>query len=397
MEAAKCLSFTLQSELSKIMDLEMNVFLLRSNPVSPDPRVEKEASALLKMGHKVTILCWDRSATLGKKAALDMADGKALIYRWHRRAEFGGGVRNIFKLLGFQFFLMVKLFSMRKGVDVIHAADFDTVLPGLLMKFIFKKKLVYDIYDFYVDAFPVPKYLKRLVKWLDYVAITTADVVILTNEARRRQIEGARPQKTYIIHNTPVDPGARPQLSAGKTDFYQLRVVYVGVLQPGRLLEEVVDIFIKNPHWELIVAGFGILESQMLNAASCCDNIKYMGRVSYADGLALSATADVLFATYDPDVPNHRFSSPNKLYEAMMLGKPIIVCKGTGVDELVDQEEIGVSIGYDASEFETTLYRLSQEKTFVIRAEKKARQLYEDHYSWQIMEERLISLYRGLR
>ena len=36
------------------------VVLIRSNPVSPDPPVEKTANTLIKSGYKVTVIGWDR-------------------------------------------------------------------------------------------------------------------------------------------------------------------------------------------------------------------------------------------------------------------------------------------------------------------------------------------------
>lgn len=35
--------------------------MILTNGFDPDPRVYKEAKSLIKLGHKVTILCWDRS------------------------------------------------------------------------------------------------------------------------------------------------------------------------------------------------------------------------------------------------------------------------------------------------------------------------------------------------
>ena len=39
------------------------IVLLRSNPVEPDPPVEKVAATLRAEGYEVTILAWDRSAS----------------------------------------------------------------------------------------------------------------------------------------------------------------------------------------------------------------------------------------------------------------------------------------------------------------------------------------------
>lgn len=40
----------------------MKVLFLRSNPVDPDSRVEKEVNSLIKRGYKVEVFGWDRSA-----------------------------------------------------------------------------------------------------------------------------------------------------------------------------------------------------------------------------------------------------------------------------------------------------------------------------------------------
>ena len=51
------------------------VIVLRSNPVNPDPPVEKAALALLNAGYHVQILGWDRDADYGiKKSLLQISD-----------------------------------------------------------------------------------------------------------------------------------------------------------------------------------------------------------------------------------------------------------------------------------------------------------------------------------
>ncbi|WP_406547903.1 hypothetical protein ACI7YV_17510 [Clostridium ljungdahlii] len=41
----------------------MNIAMILTNGFDPDPRVYKEAKSLTKLGHKITILCWDREGT----------------------------------------------------------------------------------------------------------------------------------------------------------------------------------------------------------------------------------------------------------------------------------------------------------------------------------------------
>ena len=55
---------------------------------------------------------------------------------------------------------------------------------------------------------------------------------------------------------------------------------------------------------------------------------------------------------YDPNVPNHRYSAPNKFYEALALGKPIVVAKGTGIDVEVERLGVGIAETFSAQGLE---------------------------------------------
>jgi len=126
-------------------------------------------------------------------------------------------------------------------------------------------------------------------------------------------------------------------------------------------------------------------------------NVFWFGRVSYERALQLSYDADVLIATYDPAIPNHRFSSPNKLFEAMMLGKPIIVAQGTNMDSIVEQLDCGVVVEYgDVRALEETLERMQFNPQFSKQLGLNARHAYEQIFNWTRMEERLIKLYQNI-
>jgi glycosyltransferase involved in cell wall biosynthesis len=376
----------------------MRVLYLRSNPVDPDPRVEKEVNSLIKFGHQVTILAWDRSCMLPRSDLLVLDSGQCKILRFHAPARYGAGLRSLFSIFRFQIFLLFSLFRMKDDYDVVHAADFDTVLPGAIAKLLFKKKLVYDIFDFYVDAFNVPRAVEPFVRFLDLKTISFADCVILTSEWRRDQISGATPKKVYFIHNTPDSlRQLRSQLNfTANAKFSTLRFAYVGVLQPDRLILEILEIFERHSNWILDIAGFGILESEVQRICHGAKNIRFHGKVSYERAIEISDAADILFATYNPRVKNHRFSSPNKLYEAMMLGKPIIVCESTGIDKLVVDHEIGFSIPYDANEFEVCASNIINEQIDIGKMGSKSRMLYEQDFSWHRMEARLVELYNKI-
>lgn len=372
----------------------MNIVYTRSNSVNPDPRVEKEVSTLLELGCSVKILAWERSGIVSNQDYITINSENIPVVKAYIRASFGGGLKNLKALFLFQLFLIKNLISIRKEIDVIHAADFDTVIPAVLMKLLFRKKVVYDIYDFYVDAFSVPSFAKKIIKYLDIKCINYVDAVILTNETRLEQIKGSSPKKICYIHNTPMESVIK---SRYKNNNYLITLTYVGILQDHRLLLEIIELFKNKPDWQLIIAGFGKYEQYIRDESSNYKNIIFKGKVNYLEGLELSNQADILFATYDPKISNHKYSSANKLYEAMMLSKPIIVCKNTGMDILVKNQEIGLVIEYDIIEFENVINFVLKNRNLISSMSVKSRKVYDKSYSWLIMKEKLKNLYNELQ
>lgn len=370
----------------------IGVVILRSNPISPDPRVEKEARALHRAGYKVRLVGWDRLAAFPQLEERDYG----IVERIHLRAAFGSGVRNLPHLVRWQARLLLWLWRNRSLYEVVHACDFDTVLPALVAKGFWRKRVVYDVFDFYADMVRgIPTPIRALIRTLDLFVMGKVDSVILPDEGRREQIKGARPRRLELIYNTP-ESLVLPEAKERKGD--ELRIVYVGVLQFDRGITEMLTVLKHHPEWQFDLAGFGADEDSILAVARKLPNVHIHGRISYEKALQLSSFADVLFATYDPRIPNNRYSSANKLFEAMMLGKPIIVARGTGMDRLVEKHGLGFVIDYGAIEqIEAALLEVSKwlpEKREEFS--RHARSIYATHFPWQQMEQRLIRLYRTI-
>ena len=170
----------------------------------------------------------------------------------------------------------------------------------------------------------------------------------------------------------------------------------MGILQTDRLLLELLNEFKKHKDLEFHVGGFGIYEKEFSEASAKYSNIFYYGSLKYNQVLELESDCDILFATYNPIIENHRYSAPNKIYEAMALGKPIIVCNDTGIDELVKKNNTGFVIDYNAKDFFDILYKFKDNKKILNDISKNAKRLYSEKYNWNIMEKRLINEYRKL-
>lgn len=368
------------------------VVFCRSNPVAPDPRVEKEARALNEHGFQVAIVAWDRESHWPVQ---EERSGIAL-YRLPIRAPFGHGLANLPGLMRWQFGLLGWLLRYHSSFDIIHACDFDTVLPAMLCKALCRKLVVYDIFDFYADHLrATPALLKTLIRKLDLWIAQRADAVILVDEVRQAQLQGIRPKRLVVLYNSPEDAvpacDEMPQPSAA------FRIAYVGLLQVERGLLELLAVLRRHPDWHLDLAGFGGDAQRILQEAQALPNVSWHGRIPYEQALCLNKNADVLIATYDPRIPNHRYTSPNKLFEAMLLGRPIVVAESTHVDEIVLQEECGLVIPYgDVEALDQALTRLAQDVALRASLGTNGRRAYLEKYGWSLMRSRLLNLYASL-
>lgn len=367
------------------------VVIFRSNPIAPDPRVEKIAFGLSKV-HAVHVVGWDRT---GKYPA-QKTYAHFSLELYSKVSKYGSGIKNLFDLISWQFFLLRWVMRHGGAYHVIHACDFDTVLPALFGKFIFQNKVVYDIFDFYADHIRnTPGWIKRIIRWLDYRAVRRADAVILVTEAQLSQLEGSIPARLIIVYNTPVDTPGEEMVQ--RDPAYDLRVAYIGILQQERGLMEMLEVMSNHPNWHFDLAGFGGDEPVIVSEAQELPNVTWHGRIPYDQTIRLSRSADVLFSICDPQVPNYRHASANKLFEAMMLAKPIIVARGMNQALIVEKYQCGLVVNYgDVNELEQALERLANDEDLRSRLGINGRRMYESTYSWEKMEERLLNLYASL-
>lgn len=375
------------------------VILLRSNPVDPDPPVEKAALALLKAGYRVRIIGWDRDADyVEKKDFIQITDYKVEVIRFGIKAQFSGGIKkNLLPLCVFLNRLRTWLIRNQATYDIIHAFDFDTGFVASRYAKKFHKKFVYHILDYYVASHGLRKTaLEKPILKLENSVIDCADAAIICTEKRKEQIAGSTPKRLEIIHNTPS--AAQFKKCESKTkQTGRVKIVYVGILESSRLLKDIAAAVSENSSIEFHVGGFGMLEQFFEDQSNAFDNIFYYGRLTYDRTLSLENECDIMLAIYDPAIDNHRYAAPNKFYESLMLGKPLIMACGTGMSEIVEANAIGELIEFSKEGFIDGVNRLIARKDEWPLMGSRMKEIYRNQYCWDEMEKRLIQLYTDLQ
>lgn len=380
----------------------MRICIARKAEINFTSDIIRVLDALIDAGHEVVLLTSKRNNKKFKSFKSNPfyfkqmeIDNIEIPYT----AKIGGGMNNLLALIIFQikvFFWF--LFNARK-YDVIHAFDLDMGLPALLACKITKKEYVYHISDFYIDSREgIPLFLKKYVKKLEYQVINNSFSTIICTEERKEQIRGSKPKKLFVIHNSPIrtnDQNIHLPDNAFRHNEEYLLLTYVGTLSEKRFIRQSVEVVKNLDGFRYNIAGLGPLEDELKKNIKNIKNIRYLGKVPYDQALSLYSICDIMFAVYDPSVPNHKYSAPNKVYEAMMFGKPIIVARGTGIDKLVEKEGIGIVIDYNKEDFKRALNYFIREPDKIREMGERAQKVYHK-YSWDTMKKKFKNIYDDL-
>jgi len=367
------------------------VVLIRSNPVMPDPPVEKMADTLLEMGYAVTIVAWDRNSdTDTRTVRAEHCD----VVRFGAAASYGAGAKSLGALVRFQWKLWNWLRKNRGNYDIVHAFDLDTGFVACVASTLWRKGFIYHILDFYADSHCGRGWIRKLVAWVERAVLDRADSVIICTEKRREQLGTCKQTQIEVIHNTPPECGVNMETMALQGEGQRSRIAYVGTLQGGRGIEQMLDAVKADPRFELHIGGFGPLAELVAQTASEERfGVFWYGRLPYDKTLSLERQCDIMLALYDPAIPNHRYAAPNKLYEAMMLGKPVLTCAGIGWDEEIEGQETGVLIDFSAEGIKDGLDELYRRRDQWKTMGENGRARYTERYSWQTMKQRIRGIY----
>jgi len=356
------------------------------------PRTWKMAKTLAKAGCDVHILEWDRDLQL---QPLEWVD-EVLAHRFRVKAHYGWKL--IYKLPLWYFYITI--FCLVKRFDIIQPQNLDNLIPIWLLRRIKNFRIVYDIADFYADAY-VPtnaNLLRKLTRYLEALLVMRVNATIIADEARIKQI-GFKPKNLYVIYNSPPDVYGilLSRLCTAVNKNSHFTIFYGGAIDDGRGLYHLVEVCQRISDVTLMIAGFGRLEKHFLNFIKAKKNVIFLGRISYQEVLNRTMKCDCVVVLYDPRIPNMVYASPNKLFEAMMCGKPVVVSAGTAMASTVWREKCGLVVNYgDVNELKRAIELLKNNPNLALSLGKNGRKAYLEKYNWQTMEKRLLQVYDSI-
>ncbi|MDR0196183.1 MAG: hypothetical protein LBI73_13765 [Myroides sp.] len=349
------------------------IFYLRSSVVSEDIRLKKYVDACKKENIEYCVIGWDR-------------EGKSILseneIHFKMLAPYGRLWKNAFAKLVWQFFLFFKLFYHRRKISTIHACDFDTMLPALLLCFFSNKKVIYDVYDAFSVKNP-STFFQRFIRYIDVFFIKKCDVLILADAKRSEQmgIDIKEQEKLFVVENVPNEEITQNSYNHSETIDYseKIRLSYVGVLELNRGIENLLQFVLENELVSLDIAGVGSLNLAVSAAAEKTNRIRYHGFIPYKEGLKIMKDSHFIIGMYHPVTENQKYAAPNKFYESLFLGRPLVTSYNTLVGEKVEKFDTGFLVHDDYVTFKVELSNIIKSSNIEVKC-LNAIKLWQNTY-----------------
>ena len=375
---------------------QLRVCMLLHKSVAHDTRVRREAGALAAAGHEVTVVHLPPPAE-AEPAGLPFALAPATLRRGRGRlphaARLGAEATRL------------ALRAAATRPDAIHAHDAAMLLPGLLAARRSGAKLVYDSHELATGVPYRRGAWPAVVARSEGIGAPRADATITVSEgiATRLSQRYRLRRPPTVIRNLPdlPPPGAaaapdlRRELGVGEAPF----VLHQGAVAAGRGCETLLAGLALVPAAHLLFLGAEGPYAERLRALAggrgVADRTHWLAPVPPPALLSHTAQADVGVSLLEDSCENHRLALPNKLFEYLAAGLPVVVADLPEAAKLV--RERGVGSCADPADPESVAAALRatlagrDDPALRTRLERAAGEL-----SWERERERLVTLYEEL-
>ncbi len=369
----------------------MRVIVSVINDLTTDQRVHKVCTTLHSMGYKVTLI-----GRLQRKS-LKLDPRRYYTHRMSLWFETGPLFYATFQFRLFCFLLFHK-------TDLLVANDLDTLLPNYLISLLKRIPLVYDTHELFCEvpelqANPGKKKIwKRVERWIfpklkrvftvnDSIAKIYAEeykvpIKVVRNMPRAAFSAFELPPATRVEYDLPLDKkivllqGAGINIDRGAEE----------AVLAMKYLEDVL----------LLIIGDGDvipLLKEMSGKPGLTGKIRFIPKLPFAELKRCTQLAD-LGLTLDKDTNiNYRYSLPNKLFDYILAGVPVIASNLVEVRNIVDQYQIGCIIPDHDPKTLARVISTSLENTGQLKIWKENTKLAAGNCCWENEEKVLIGVY----
>ncbi len=301
------------------------------------------------------------------------------------------------------------------GADLYHGMAFMGIPVALRLAAISAAPVVYDARDLYADARSLarlPSPLRAVIRAREKSWAHRASRVITVNDGLADVLaERLKIERPAVVMNCPPrwTPGPdRPRRFHEALGLpARARVVlYHGGLEPGRGIEQLLAAAPSFPDdVRVVLLGYGSLREalalQVRRDTRLDDRVHLLDAVSPGELPGWVASADVAVVAIQPTTLNHRLSTPNKLFEALAVGVPVVASDFPAMRRIVIEDPDGplgaVCDPTDAGHVgDAIVGLLALDETAMLGLRARCLTAAHARYAWEAQLDVLLGVYGSL-
>ncbi len=362
-----------------------------TNCICFDQRVQKMARVVSDMGTEVTIV--------GRKKA-ECCKKNIVPFNTKRfKMVFNKG-------FFFYMFINIRLFFylLFHRFDLLVSNDLDTLLPNFLVSKIKRIPVVYDSHEYFTDLPEIrdKKFVKfvwdaiekRIFPHLRYV-ITVSDSIANLYKTKY----GIRPVvvKNCSLLSSGIKPLSRDEIGIDENSFV---VILQGTgINIDRGAEELVQAVSEMENVTLIIAGSGDVVpalKDMTIKLKADDRIMFIPPLPWEELMRYTKAADAGMVLGKDTNINYRFSLPNKLFDYLSAGIPVISSNLEEITNIVTKYCCGIILPEVTPEEIADTIRILSDNRELLSSLKINTLKASEELSWEKESEKVKTFYSEL-
>jgi glycosyltransferase involved in cell wall biosynthesis len=376
--------------------------MLVLNPFTNDTRVEKEAATLVGAGYRVTVLA-EAAPGLPLREARDGVE----VVRVERRRSRLPGLR-LFAHAG-----QLERALVAQRPEILHAHDSNALLPVARAARRLGVPYVYDAHDLWTGRprrgrsrlyFAASQLYFRMLE-ARLLPRAAAHLTVSPPIARYLERRYRLPEVTLVPNYPAAGPDVEPRdlrslAGAEGIPMGADTILYLGGLMAERGIEGLVRAMTDLPAAHLVLLGGGGLApalGELAGQLDVAERVHLLAPVPSGEVVAYAASATIGVSPIIPSCLNYRYSLPNKLFQYMAAGIPVVASDFEQVREIVRGSDAGLTVDMtDRRAIVEAIRALLADPEARARMGRNGRAAITTSYNWGQSARALLGVYRSV-
>lgn len=367
---------------------------------------------LIEHGHQVVVLT--SSSSIESSLERKLIEGIEVIYF---KVHYNQSMSILSRLWSFiRFMLYSTRFALRlKGIDLVLATSTPLTVgfPALILKVIKGIPFVFEVRDLWPEV-PIQMgglknpVVRKLAVWFERTIYNHARHIVGLSPGMVNGVTKFEPtNKVSMIPNmakiNEFWPRSKNQTlleSVGlkANSFKLIHFGSLGMANDGMSIIRAAELLSSDQSIEFVFIGGGSTEEELKRYClkRGMQNVFFLGRYSMKETSEIVNFCDASMVSFK-DIPILYTNSPNKLFDSLSAGKPIIVNSAGWTKDLVQDANCGYYVNPQRpEELVNTIRKLQNDPELCSLLGKNARKLAENKYDKGILCNQYLNLLETL-